>query len=134
MKEPDDVADVSNVNQMATSDPWFVILHWACIPDWVKFILTLQSVFLVIMHLLLVESLLSGQSKGKAVTKTEIARFVLVVELFDLFMETIELVVVKKFRGNLALQAVEICLCKLCINALQVKKGVTVLALNYLSA
>lgn len=102
---------------MATSDPRFVFLYWASIPDRVKFMLALQFVLFVIVHLLLIESLLSRESEGKAVIKTEIARLVLVVELLDLLMKSKELVIVQKFRRDLALQAIEICLCKLSIDA-----------------
>ncbi len=79
--------------------------------------LALQSVLFVVVHLLLIKSLLSRESEGKAVIKTKITRLVLVVKLLDLLMKSEELVIVQKFRRNLALQAKEICLCKLSIDA-----------------
>lgn len=60
MKKSDDVPHICNIDQVATSNPCLVFLKCAPISDRIKFILALKFVLFVIVHIFLVESLLSG--------------------------------------------------------------------------
>ena len=102
IKESDDISYICNIDHVASSYPCLVFLKYAPIFYLIEFILTLKFILFVIMQMLLVEGLLSGKNEGKTVTESEVAWLVLIVKLLDLLMESVELVIVQKFRRYFA--------------------------------
>ncbi len=137
MKESYNVSNIGNIYQMTAGYPTLVIIFLslvrASISNLIKFILTLNSIFLIIMHLLLIKSLLSRQSESKAFIKTEIAWFILLIELLNFFMKIVQLIIAKEFSRDFAFKTVKISLGHFHINALEMEQSITILALHYLS-